>query len=335
MTRRLAFFATSILIAAAAGLTPAAAEPLKIRISWAAVPAHLTPLLPLAPKDVYRHHGKTYVIAATRFAGSGPALQALAAGELQIAGASPQTLVLGIERAKLDLKVIAQLMSQGIKGYPQTSFYGRKGEFKSVDELKGKTIAVNARGSTMDAAVRAIMGQRGWQDGRDYRLVEVRFGAMIAALESKRVDIAPLLQPFNLMADAKGELEPVFSTADALGPTQTLQYFARADWIEKNRAALVDFFEDHLRYRRWLMDPANREAAVKIVSEAAQQPVDAFKDWAFTNKGYYYDPDGLSDTALLQKNIDDLQKLGVLPVRIDVAKHTDMSLVQEAAKRLK
>jgi NitT/TauT family transport system substrate-binding protein len=334
MKRRLALLATFVLVTAASGVAPAVAEPVKIRISWAAVPAHLTPLLPLAPKDVYRHHGKSYTVEPTHVAGSGPALQALAAGELQIAGASPQTLVLGIERAKIDLKVIAQLMSQGVKGYPQTSFYGRKGEFKSVDELKGKTIAINARGSTMDAAVRAIMGQRGWQDGRDYQLVEVRFGAMIAALESKRVDVAPLLQPFNLMADAKGELTPIFSTADALGATQTLQYFARADWIAKNRAALVDFFEDHLRYRRWLMNPANREEAIKIVSSAAKQPVEAFKDWVFTNDGYYYDPDGLSDTALLQKNIDDLQKLGVLPVRIDVAKHTDMSLVQEAAKRL-
>ncbi len=335
MTRRLAFLAALVLAAAASGVAPAVAEPVKIHISWAAVPAHLTPLLPLAPKDVYRHYGQSYTIEPTHVAGSGPALQALAAGELQIAGASPQALVLGITRAQLDLQVVAQLMSQGVKGYPHTQFYGRKGEFKSVDDLKGRTIAINARGSTMDAAVRAIMGQRGWQDGRDYQLVEVRFGAMIAAIESKRVDAGPLLEPFNLIADAKGDLAPVFSTADALGGTQTLQYFARADWIAKNRAALVDFFEDHLRYRRWLMDPANREQALKIVATASKQPVDAFREWVFTNKGFYYDPDGLSDTALLQKNIDDLQKLGVLPSRIDVAKHSDMSLVQEAAKRLR
>lgn len=327
--------ASAIFAASAFGTTPSIADPVQIRISWAAVPAHLTPLLTHAPKGVYRHYGKSYTIQPMRVSGSGPALQALAAGEIHIAGASPQALVLGLNRAKLDLRVIGQLMSQGVSGHPHTVFYGRTGELKSVDQLKGRTIAVNARGSTMDAAVRALMGERGWQDGRDYQLVEVRFGAMIAALESKRIDVGPLLEPFNFMADQKGNLAPVFSTADALGGTQTLQYFARADWIAKNRAALVDFFEDHLRLRRWLLDPANREEALKIVASVSNQPVDAFSEWVFTKKGYYYDPDAMSDTALLQKNIDDLVKLGVLPAGADMSKYTDLSMAEEARKRLK
>jgi NitT/TauT family transport system substrate-binding protein len=326
---------TAAAFAAMLGSLPAAAEPTKIRISWAVAPAHLTPLIPRAPEGVYRHYGKSYVVETVHIAGSGPALQALAAGELQMGGLSAQSLVLGATRAKLDLKVVAQLMSQGIGDYPSSDFFARKGEIKSVKELKGKVIAVNARGSTIDAAVRRIMSKEGFEDGRDYRIVEMRFGAMLAALESKRVDAAPLLQPFNLIAEKKGNVEPVFSIKDALGATQTLQYIAQGPWVAANRAALVDFFEDHLRYRRWLLDPANRAHALKILSDVGKQPVDAYSDWAFTKKGYYYDPDGLSDNKLLQKNIDDLKEMGILPTSVDVAKYTDMSVVQEAKKRIK
>jgi sulfonate transport system substrate-binding protein len=325
----------AMLTALVVGSLPVAAEPLKIRISWAVAPAHLTPLIPHAPKDVYRHYGKSYVVEPIHITGSGPALQALAAGELQMGGLSAQALVLGATRAKLDLRVVAQLMSQGVKGYPSSEYYARKGDIKSPADLKGKTFAVNARGSTIDAAVRRYMAKHNFEDGRDYRIVEVRFGAMLAALESKRVDVAPLLQPFNLMAERKGTMEPVFSTIDALGGAQTLQYIARASWIEKNRAALIDFFEDHLRFRRWLEDSANRDQALKILSDLTKRPVKAYEEWAFTKKAYYYDPDGISDTQLLKKNIDDLKEMDILPTSLDVAKYTDMSLVQEAKKRLK
>jgi sulfonate transport system substrate-binding protein len=335
MKKLFGLVAVAAFAATTFGATTVAAEPLKIRISWAVAPAHLTPLIPHAPAGVYRHYGKSYVVEPIRIAGSGPALQALAAGEVDMSGLSAQALVLGATRAKLDLKVVAQLMSQGVGEYPSSDFFARKGEIKSLKELKGKTIAVNARGSTIDAAVQRIMAKEGFEDGRDYRIVEIRFGAMFAALESKRVDVAPLLQPFNLLAERKGNMEPVFSIKDALGATQTLQYISRASWVAANRAALVDFFEDHLRYRRWLLDPANRDQALKILSELTKQPVKNYEDWAFTKKGYYYDPDGISDSKLLQKNIEDLKEMKILPTSIDVQKYTDMSLVQEAKKRIK
>ena len=85
------------------------------------------------------------------------------------------------------------------------------------------------------------------------------------------------------------------------------------------------------------MDPSQpRRGAQDRRQGARQQPVDAFKEWVVQQGATnYYDPDAMSDTELLQKNIDDLVKLGVLPAGIDVAKHTDMSMIEEARKRLK
>jgi NitT/TauT family transport system substrate-binding protein len=320
--------------ALAAAVSGASAEPMKLRISWAVAPAHLTPMIPLAPQGVYRHYGKSYVVEPVHIDGSGPALQALAAGEIEMGGLSAQALVLGVKRANLDLKVIAELMSSGVKGYADSDFYVRKGEIKKIEDLKGKTLAVNARGSTIDAAVRAITTRHGLEDGKDYQIVEVRFSSMLPSLESKRVDLAVLLQPFNLMAEKKGGFEVLFTMNDALGPTQTLQYVSRADWIAKNRNVLVDFFEDHLRFRRWLLDDKNRDAAVELVAKVTKRSPDAYKEWVFTKKDNYHDVDAISDTKLLQKNVEDLHKLDILPTTIEVEKHTDLSLIEEAKRRL-
>ena len=162
----------------------------------------------------------------------------------------------------------------------------------------------------------------------------VLIAPMLPALESKRVDLTVLVLPFNFIAEKKGGMKPLFTMGDALGPTQTLQYVTRASWVAKNRAALVDFFEDHLRFRRWLYDPKNREAALGIVSKVTKRPAKNYASWVFTKKDNYRNLDAVSDTKLLQKNIEDLNKLGVLDQTIEVEKYTDSSLVQEAKRRL-
>ena len=49
----------------------------------------------------------------------------------------------------------------------------------------------------------------------------------------------------------------------------------------------------------------------------------------------YRDPNALTNIPRMQGNIEDLHKLGVLPMTIDVSKYVDMSIAKEAAKRLK
>ena len=335
MLKNTLLIGASFATALALGSGLAAAEPVEIRIQWSVTPAHMTPLIPHAPKGVYRHWGKSYVVKPIRMRGSGPALQAVAAGEIEFGGISAQALTLGIKRARLDLRVIAQVMSGGVEGYATSEYHVRKGEITSLKGLKGKIIAVNALGGTVDAGVRAHLGRAGMKSGRDFQIVEVRFPAMLPALVSKKVDLAILVTPFNLIAQRKGKTAKLFTMRDALGPTETLQWIGKADWIKKNRAVLVDFLEDNIRFRRWLYNPKNRQAAADIISKVTKRPAKNYVGWAFTNKDNYRDPNAMTNVARLQKNIEDLNKLGVLPMTIDAKKYVDMSIAKEAAKRLK
>ncbi|MFT5489469.1 MAG: sulfonate transport system substrate-binding protein [Paracoccaceae bacterium] len=324
------------LAAAVAAVTvslTAGAEPVKIRIQWSVAPAHITPLIPLAPKGIYKNYGKSYVVEPVRMRGSGPALQGIAAGEIDLGGMSIQALVRGVKRAKLDLKVIGQVMSGGVDGYGSSEFYARDGEITKLEDLKGKIIAVNALGSSIDAAVQAQFGRLGWKVGRDYQVVEVRFSAMLPALQSKRVDLAPLLTPFNLIAKKKGGVKYMFNMRDALGATETLQWIGRADWVKKNRAALVDFMADHIRFRTWLYDPKSREEVLATLSKVTKRPAKNYASWAFTKTDNYREPNALVNVARMQKNVDDLVRLGVLKESIAVKNYIDLSIAQEAAAR--
>ena len=92
--------------------------------------------------------------------------------------------------------------------------------------------------------------------------------------------------------------------------------------------------EDNIRARQWLYDPKNHDAVVKIVSAVTKVPEESFRGWVFTQKDTYRSMDASFDVDLLQKNMDDLHKLGITPGTIDVKKHSDLSMVAEAKKRL-
>jgi NitT/TauT family transport system substrate-binding protein len=108
----------------------------------------------------------------------------------------------------------------------------------------------------------------------------------------------------------------------------------RKPFIDKNRAAMVDFMEDTLRIVRWYLDPANQQAAAEIAAKVTKQPADRF-GWLFTQKDYYRDPNMLPNLEALQRNLDMTTDLGFAQGKVDAAKHIDLSIVKEAAARLK
>jgi NitT/TauT family transport system substrate-binding protein len=331
--RILAVLAAAILLSAGAS-----AEPVKLRVQWSATPGHPTPLMPLVPKygpDVLLHYGKSYVVEPMFMGGGGAALTALGSGDVDLASINPQAFVLGLMEAKLDIRAIGQQLSEGVPGFHGSSFWVRADEVKTIADLKGKIIGVSALGTNIDAAARTMLARAGLEAGKDYQFVEIRFTAQLAALESKRVDAAILLQPFNLIAKKNPAYKSLFSVADVIGAQETSSWIGKADFIVKNRAVLVDFLEDNIRMRRWSYDPKTRQEALKLVAEVTKQPIENFQEWTFTEADFFRDPNCLIDVARFQKNVDDLHALKILPMTAQVADKIDNSLAKEAAARIK
>ena len=98
---------------------------------------------------------------------------------------------------------------------------------------------------------------------------------------------------------------------------------------------MVDFFEDELRAVHWYTDPANQDEALQIVANFTKIPAERLKGLAFTKMDYYRDPTGIPDLAMLQKNLDTQREIGLFKDKVEVAKYADLSIIEEAGKRLK
>jgi sulfonate transport system substrate-binding protein len=312
-----------------------AQEPVKIRTSWVAPLANWASILP-EKKDLARHLGKSYVMEATRFSGTPLILTAMATNELEIGSLAYSTLALAVQNAGLDdLRIIGDEFQDGVPGYYSQEFMVLKdGAIKKVEDLKGKVIATNAVGSAVDVAMRAMLRKHGLEDKRDYTVVEAAFPTMRAMLAEKKVDIIPAVLPFSLDPELRKIAQPLFIQRDAIGVTDMIVWTARKPFLDKNRAAMVDFMEDTLRIVHWYLDPANHQEVTAIAARVTKQPAAQF-DWLFTHQDAYHDPNMMPNLAALQQNVDLTRDLGFVKSNLDVKKIAELSIVEEAAKRLK
>jgi sulfonate transport system substrate-binding protein len=310
-------------------------EPIKIRNSWVAPVTNWASIL-LEKKDLAKHMGQSYVMEPVRFAGTPPMITALANNELEISNLAYSTLGIAIENAGLsDLRIVADEFQDGVAGYYSQEYMVLKDSpIQKVEDLKGRVVATNAAGSAVDVAMKAMLHKHGLEPNRDYTVIEAPFPAMKAMLAEHKVDIIPAVVPFSYDPELRNMARDLFVQKDAIGITDMIVWTARKPFIDKNRAALVDFFEDTLVITRWYLDPKNHAEAMDIAGRVTKRPPQAF-DWLFTNRDCYHDPDMLPNLAALQKNVDLTQELGFVKGKVDVKANSDLSMIQEAAKRLK
>jgi sulfonate transport system substrate-binding protein len=327
-------FALSALAVALLGAA-ANAEPVKIRLSWVAPVANIGSII-MEKKDLALHMGKSYVLEPVRYQGTPPMITAVANGELEIADFAFSSLPIAILNAGLvDLRVISDEFQDGVPGHYSNEFFVlNDGPIKKIEDLKGKVVATNIAGSGVDVASRAMLRKHGLEDKRDYTVIEAPFPTMKALLIEKKADLIPAVLPFSLDPELNKVAHRLFDAREAVGRTQFVMFVVRKSFIDKNRAALVDMMEDTLRITRWYIDPKNQKEASEAVSRAVKIPVERL-GWVFTAKDYFRDPNLMPDLAALQKNIDLTRDLGFVKSSIDIKKYSDLSIVQEAAKRIK
>ena len=326
-------FAAGVL--ALSGATGASADnPVKIRLSWVAPVTNWASIM-LEKKELARHLGTSYTLEPVRYPGTPPMVTALANNELEVANLAYSTLAIAIKNAGMDdLRVIADEFRDGVQGYySQEYMVLADGPITKIEDLKRKVVMTNAAGSAIDVAMRAMLRKHDLEDKRDYTMVESPFPTMRAMLSERKVDMIPAVIPFSYDPELRKIARTLFVQRDAIGVTDMIVWTARKPFIDKNRAAMVDFMEDTLRITRWFLDPANHGEAMAIAGRLTKQPPERY-DWLFTHRDAFHDRNMLPDLEALQKNVDMTHELGFVPSTLDVKKHTDLSIVEEAAKRL-
>jgi NitT/TauT family transport system substrate-binding protein len=332
IARRLGILAVGVLIA---GMQGAGAEPVKLRVTWAVAPAQLTPIL-FEPPGIAKHNGRSYLFESVRHAGSSVGMAALASGEAEIVAMVFTTLGPAIQNAGIsDLRIIADEIRDGVEDYATNEYLVLKdGPVQKIEDLKGKVAATNAIGGGQDIFMRLMLRKHGLEHPRDYKIVEANFPNMKAFLAEKKADLVVGVIPFTADPTFRAVARTLFTQKEVVGPSDALFMTARASFLAKHREAVVDFLEDLLRARRWYTDPANKSAATEIISRFLRVPPERL-GWMFTKADFYREPNGLPDLDSIQKSLGVLREFGFLKADIDVKQHADLSLIQEAAARLR
>lgn len=134
---------------------------------------------------------------------------------------------------------------------------------KTFDDLRGKTLTVDAMTTGFAFVLRDLLAKEGLNDVSFVRAggVADRFKDMLAnPAHAGTIQMTP----FDLLGEEHGQHVLVY-IRDALGPYQGIVAAARRPWAAAHRAEVVGFIRAYKQAIDWLYDPANRQVAEAIL----------------------------------------------------------------------
>jgi len=137
-------------------------------------------------------------------------------------------------------------------------------EVKSYQELKGKTLSVDAL-TTGFAFVLQKMLQKGGLKPSDYTLVRAGGGLQrFEALMKKEHAATLLFTPFDLIAEEKG-FHDLGASIELFGHYQGLVAGVQRSWGKEHRRELVGYIRGYVAGLDWLSDPRNKTEAIALL----------------------------------------------------------------------
>ena len=184
---------------------------------------------------------------------------AMLGGSLDVGNSDMYYLIRAVERGA----DVALFLSEfpvpvyGLLARPSVSSYA---------DLRGETLIVDSPNGVTRYLTGRLIAQGGL--GPDDASYVYAGGTpdRLAALASGTVAAAILAQPFDFAAERQG-YRRLGNSNDVVRTFEFIGYNARRDWMSRNEDALARFIRGYRAGQRWLYDPANKEQAIRILSE--------------------------------------------------------------------
>ena len=129
-------------------------------------------------QNVLKNYGKAYTLDMTFTRGSPEAATLLASGQADLATLASGAFATTIDKNAVSggMTIIADNYQDGHPGHATNTFFVLKDSpIKTITDLKGKKIAINAFGSAVDLVLRVVLKKDGIDPRRDVQIVEVAF----------------------------------------------------------------------------------------------------------------------------------------------------------------
>ena len=184
----------------------------------------------------------------------------LAAGKGDVAYLAVDNAVAMVELAHQDVVIV-----MGGEG-SQNELIAQK-DIKSVADLRGKTLIVDAPNTAYALQMKKILALSGLTAGKDYEIKP--FGAtpqrLVAMREQKEFAGSMLGPPVSLVAKKEGFVS-LGSVQQLIGPYQAAGVFTQRAWAKDHRDLLVAFLSACIEAQRWLLNPANKQQVIDLLA---------------------------------------------------------------------
>jgi NitT/TauT family transport system substrate-binding protein len=262
LPRRVAAGLTTLVVASlvAHSLAPAQSARQTLRvIAFSGVPT--LPIHIAEVRGLFERHGLQVQMEVTP---NSPQLrEGLASGKYDIAHAAVDNAIAMVEGGKGDVLIV-------LGGDDSMNELVVQPGIKSVADLRGRTVLVDAPNTAYALQLRQILATEGLRPG-DYELRTVggtplRFKSMLSDSTHAATMLNP---PFSLQAMRAG-LGSLGSSSELLGRYQGMGAFVRRDWAREHSDILVRYLAAFVEAHRWFMAPENELAAREILQSALQ-----------------------------------------------------------------
>jgi len=254
---------------AASPASSAAGAAPRVRAAWVALTANQL-IWPLA-KDAgyFDKYGVNFDLQYIQ--GSGTATQTMIAKEIDMAGMAGSAVV-GAQAAGADVIMVAGFLNQSVWRILGSS------AIKSLDDLKGKTVAVTKVGNADYFAWKIVADKQGWKE-TDFKYVAGGTPAGQAALlQSGNVQALAVSPPNDVLAERAGA-HLVFDTSSLHLPEQQTGMTLTKTYLAQNRATALNVLKASIEgIARWKADPAFAKGVIKKYLKDDDQ--------TFINAGY-------------------------------------------------
>jgi ABC-type nitrate/sulfonate/bicarbonate transport system substrate-binding protein len=138
-------------------------------------------------------------------------------------------------------------------------------EIKSLDELRGKTLIVDAPNTAYAIQMKKILLGKGLQVGRDYEMKPIGGTPQrLIAMREHREYVGSMLGPPALITAKREGFVSLAKVQDVIGPYQAAGYFAQRKWALDNKEKVENYLAAIIEAQRWLMDPANKQQVIDL-----------------------------------------------------------------------
>ena len=291
--------------------------PVSVKAAWVAKTANQM-VWPLA-KDAgyFDKYGVNFDLNFLN--GSSTAVAALVAKDIDVASVAGSAIV-GAQASGQDIIMLAGFLNQAVFRIMAGS------DVKSIDDVKGKSVAVTRAGQADYFAWQTVIEHQGWTQD-DLKFVNANdVAGQVGLLQQGQVAAIAVSPPNDVLA-LKAGAHQVLDTATLHEPEQNVGFGTTRAYLDANRPAVTAIVKASIEaLARWHKDAAFTKGVIQKYLQSDDQQ---FTDVGYEAYGPVWPKAPYPSREGMQKVIDEVATQNPKAADLDVDKLMDTSVVKE------